>query len=384
MRPVKRSPKRETISVNCRHFLGDRPCRFHKAEGVKCLGCPYHSPAETRILVIKLGAMGDVLRTTSILPTLFKHFRNPHISWITRKESFELLENNAFLDSILETSVDSMGRLQVEAFDLVINPETSKESAALASIVKSKKKKGFGLSPKGFVFPYNTGAKEIFHMGLFDDIKKRNRKTYEELICQLSNLPYERIPPILCLKQDEIRFGEEFLSRKRIKGKRPMVGINTGGGTRWPLKRWTTKGFIKLGKRLSRQLGCQVLLSGGPAEVEINKTISAQLGRKTFDTGCFNSPRQFASLLNLCDVIVTGDSLALHIGLALHKRMVVLLGPTSATEIDLYNLGRTVTAEMDCLCCYRQACGESPNCMERLSVKTVYRSVEEQLNLINA
>ena len=374
----------ESIKPDCRHFLGDRPCHFHKSEGVKCSSCAYYSPVKTRILIIKLGAMGDVLRTTSILPTLRSHFRKPHLTWITRKESVDLLGNNPFLDSVLETNVDSIARLQVETFDLVINPETSKESAALASMAKSKRKEGFGLSPEGSVFPYHPRARELFLTGLFDDIKKKNKKTYEELVCELSGLPYKRIPPILSLTGDEIRSGEEFLIRNRLTKKKPIVGINTGGGTRWPMKRWTNEGFIRLAKKLMKLRRVQVLLFGGPAEVEINRRISAQLGRNGIDTGCFNSPRQFASLLNLCDVLVTGDSLALHIGLALRKRMVVLLGPTSATEIDLYGLGTKVTADMDCLCCYRQVCDKSPNCMESISADTVYQSVKEQLQMIDS
>jgi ADP-heptose:LPS heptosyltransferase len=380
MSPVKKNRRTETIAVDCRHFLGDRPCAFHKAEGAKCADCVHYRPVKTRTLIIKLGAMGDVLRTTSLLPALAGHFKDPHITWITRKESLDLLEKNPFLDTLLETNAEGLGRIQVEAFDLVINPETTKESAALASIARGRKKKGFGLSPRGSVFSYNTGADEIFRMGLWDDLKKRNQKTYEQLICQLSDLPYERIPPLLCLTKGEAGWAEEFLAGKRFKPKKPTVGINTGGGTRWPLKRWTTEGFVELGKKLSRRLGAQVLLFGGPAEVELNGHIANQLGRNLIDTGCFNPPRQFASLLNLCDVVVTGDSLALHIGLTLGKRMVVLLGPTSESEIDLYDLGRKITAEKDCLCCYRQVCDKSPNCMEGISVETVYQSVEEQLN----
>jgi ADP-heptose:LPS heptosyltransferase len=327
--------------------------------------------------------MGDVLRTTSILPTLTRHFKKPHLTWVTRKESLDLLEKNLFLDSVLETSGEGLARLQTETFDLVINPETSKESAALASMAKGKRKKGFGLSPKGFVYPFDSRAEELFTLGLFDDLKKSNKKTYEQLVCSLAGVPYQPTPPIFCLSEDEERGGQEFLTGKNLR-KRPVVGINTGGGTRWPLKRWTTEGFIELAKRLTRQLGVQVLLFGGPSEVEINETISRHLGKRVIDAGCFNSPRRFAALLNLCDVIVTGDSLALHIGLALHKRMVVLIGPTSAAEIDLYGMGEKITAEMDCLCCYRQVCDRSPNCMESISVETVFRSVEEQLNVIKA
>ncbi|RPJ00874.1 MAG: hypothetical protein EHM36_14110, partial [Deltaproteobacteria bacterium] len=243
MNPAKKRQFQETIHADCRYFLGDRPCPFHKAEGVKCSDCGHYLPVRTRILVIKLGAMGDVLRTTSILPLLSRHFKAPHITWVTRKGCLDLLDKNPYLDALLETNAETLGRLQVEAFELVINPETAKESAALAALAKAKKKKGFGLSPEGSVFSYNKGADEIFRMGLRDDLKKRNQKTYEQLLCQLSDLPYGRFPPILSLTEEERKSAEESLAGGRFKDRRKVVGINTGGGTRWPLKRWTTEGF---------------------------------------------------------------------------------------------------------------------------------------------
>ncbi|MBW2056594.1 MAG: glycosyltransferase family 9 protein [Deltaproteobacteria bacterium] len=381
-RNAPRGPERRTVKPDCRYFIGDRPCTFHKAEGVTCGDCDHYSPVKMRILVIKLGAMGDVLRTTSILPALDRKYRGPHITWVTEDESLDLLKDNPMVDSLMGLGTGSLARIQVEAFDLVINPEAARESAALASVVRAKEKKGFGLSPKGSVFPFNPEAEEIFHMGLMDDLKRSNEKTYEELLCRLSGLPYERIPPILRLTDDEIRFAEEFRSTTGIETDRPVVGINTGGGGRWPLKRWTIDGFAELARRLLRDPGTQVLILGGPAEAEINRQILSRLGGEAVDGGCFNPPMRFAGLVNLCDVVVTGDSLALHVGLALRRRVVALFGPTSEAEVDLYGLGTKISAPMDCLCCYRQECDKSPNCMESIPVDRVYRAVQEQLGFL--
>ena len=219
-------------------------------------------------------------------------------------------------------------------------------------------------------------------MGLLDDLKKKNRKTYEQLVCQLSDLRFERVPPILSLTEDEYRFAEMFRRENRIQRNRPVVGVNTGGGTRWLLKRWTVEGFTKLIEKLSREMGVQILLLGGPTEVEINRVISGQFSRQVVDTGCFNPVRRFGTLISLCDVVLTGDSLALHMGLSLRKRMVVLLGPTSEAEVDLYDLGKKITAEMDCLCCYRPVCHKHPNCMERISVETVFQAIKEEIGLL--
>jgi ADP-heptose:LPS heptosyltransferase len=374
--------KRELVKANCRHFIGDRPCKFHKAEGVKCGDCSYYSPVKMRILVVKLGAMGDVLRTTSILAALHKKWEAPHITWITLEESLGLLERNPLVDALMAVTGSSLARLLTETFDLVLNPEAAKESAALASIARGKEKMGFGLSPDGFVFPFNPEAEELFHMGLFDDLKKANPKTYEQLLCHLLNLPYGRIPPVFPLSPEASLFGEAFRSRHRIEQGPPVVGMNTGGGGRWSMKRWTSRGFRELAQRLTDDLGARVILLGGADEAEINRQILSQVKGKIIDAGCSNSTGQFASLLNLCDVVVTGDTLALHLALALRRRVVVLFGPTSAAEIDLYDQGRKLLPEMDCLCCYRQTCERSPTCMESLSSEAVFRAVKEELQIL--
>jgi ADP-heptose:LPS heptosyltransferase len=58
---------------------------------------------------------------------------------------------------------------------------------------------------------------------------------------------------------------------------------------------------------------------------------------------------------------------------------VALFGPTSAAEIDLYDRGEKIRSDLDCLCCYRQICDRVPNCMQAISVDTVYRAVERQV-----
>ena len=59
--------------------------------------------------------------------------------------------------------------------------------------------------------------------------------------------------------------------------------------------------------------------------------------------------------------------------------VVALFGPTSVSEIDLYGLGRKMTADLDCLCCYREDCEEQPNCMESIDPETVADAVAQEL-----
>ena len=78
---------------------------------------------------------------------------------------------------------------------------------------------------------------------------------------------------------------------------------------------------------------------------------------------------------------MTGDTLAMHLSLALAKRTVVLFGPTSAAEIDLYGLGEKIVPDMECLSCYKTNCDFVPNCMDLISVDMVEQAVLRQLTL---
>jgi len=54
------------LKLDCSFFSRDRPCGYHKTDGVKCDDCQYYSLIGFEIFIIKLDAMGDVLRTTSM------------------------------------------------------------------------------------------------------------------------------------------------------------------------------------------------------------------------------------------------------------------------------------------------------------------------------
>ena len=99
--------------------------------------------------------------------------------------------------------------------------------------------------------------------------------------------------------------------------------------------------------------------------------------RPTFQPSMSNGDHVI--VVNAAKVVVTGDTLAMHIALALRRRTVVLFGPTSAPEIELYDLGEKVIPEMSCLGCYKTSCDFSPNCMDLISVDMVATAVVRQL-----
>lgn len=368
------------LKTDCKHFPGNKPCSPSKTEGKKCDECNYYEPVEFKILIIKLDATGDVLRTTSILPALKREYPKSHITWLTKKNAKELFNNNPFVDElIIFEENDIVPRLLVEKFDILIHPDTSVVSASLASIVNAEIKKGFLLDAKGKVIPVNDDAVEWLEMGAFDDLKKKNQKTYQEIIHNIAGLKYQKDEIQLRLNQKEIDFKNDFFSKHNLIRFKYLVGLNTGAGTRWQYKQWRIEGYIELIEKLSKNKEFGILLYGGPDEVERNKILKNKFPH-LIDTGTNNSLRHFFSLLDLCDVLVTSDTMALHAATALKKKIVCLFGPTSNTEIEDYGRIEKVIPDLDCLVCYKPKCDFEITCMGSITSDMVYDKVMESIN----
>jgi heptosyltransferase-2 len=374
-----RPEKSAAIAYDCRHFRGDRPCVWHKREGLVCT-CEHYAPVRERILVVKLDAMGDVLRTTALLPALAAAHAEAAIDWVTRPESVPLLENNPYLSDVIPYGPDALVRLLATPFDRVINLDAGKTSAGLATLARSPRKDGYMLHEKGYVVASNAAAQAWLEMGLSDDLKRRNRRTYQDIMMEILGLSGEH-HYVLELTRAERAWARRRLEHLGLDLNRPVVGLNIGAGGRWELKRWRLEGFAELCERLYPRHGVQLLLLGGKAEQERNEQLKNASAVPLFDAGCDHDVRRFAALTALCHVVVTGDTLAMHVALATRARAVVLFGPTSAPEIELYGLGEKIYPDMECLGCYKTTCDFAPNCMDLISVEMVAAAVERQLAL---
>ncbi len=333
----------------------------------------------TRILIIKLAAIGDVLRTTPILPVLKKKYPQSHITWITDKSSSQVLEENPYIDCLLIANYENTLRLQVEKFDILICLDKDTLASSLASLVKADQKLGFALSEKGLLYPLNREADYLFRLGVSDELKfRQNKKTYQQLIFETLKLEEGYGEYVINLSEKYVLYGRQLAKQWGIHNGRPVIGLNTGSGKRFATKRWDVGSFIELADKLSKDLNVHVVLLGGPEETERNKEITTKTASHVIDTGCHHSLKEFMGLINQCHLIVTGDTLALHLAIALKKLVVTFFGSTCHQEIDLYGRGRKLVTNMDCAPCYRGNC-DTMACMKSISVTDVFHACKETL-----
>jgi len=371
-----------TVAYDCKYYVGDRPCIWHKRNKVLCT-CQHYDPLKGNLLIIKLDAMGDVLRTSCLLPVISKVWPGMRVTWITRAESIQLLANNPYITEILPYGTDALVHLAARTFDKVINLDAGRISAALASMANAKEKIGYIVSDEGYVIGTNPAAEVWLKMGVFDDLKKANQRTYQEIMCSIAGLPTDGIRYVFELTEEEINNGRDQLQKMGVDLEKNIIGIFTGGGGRWVQKQWIEERFIDLILNLKQELGqsAVILLIGGPQEKEQNQRISSRVQGRAVDVGCDNTVRHVASLIRSCTVLLSGDSLPMHVALSMGRRVVVLFGPTSHSEIELFGLGEKVFADLDCLVCYKQVCDCKPNCMELITVDMVKQAILRQLSL---
>jgi len=292
-----------------------------------------------KILIIKLGAKGDVVRTLPILLALRQKHPDSEIHWITKPESVELLQTSPFIDK-----VHPIPYAGDEKFDVLYNFDIDNDAATLAQTIEADKKYGF-YEDGGYASSFNFPA-EYYLNTLFDDeTKKSNEKSYQQMMFDAAELPYNQEHHPIFLTDNENKFGEDFLNKNNIN-KEKLIGIHLGASSRWPSKVWhpdNLKEFIKK----ANDKGHEILLFGGPNEIDYHNEIADELENNNiniFRNNPQNTDKEFFSLVNLCNKMICSDSFALHIALALKKPTIGLFFCTPPNEVEDYNLLKKITS----------------------------------------
>ncbi len=382
------------IHFDCKFFEGDKPCFANKQYGVFCSSCTYyekepHLPENfpeipkgpefssgqnhASILIIKLDAVGDVLRTTSVLRAIKNQLPDSSITWITKSKSNPVLEDNKSIDMIVFIE-DGLDDVTSRNFDIAVNLDSGKASCEVMLRISSDKKYGFTLA-NGKPYPVNSFANEWFLMGIDDNFKKQNTKSYHKIIHEICGLKFKNYRPVLELSESK-RIKAAYLKEKTgLHNYSGFILVNLGGGSRWQFKKWTKEGCSELINRLSTEKpNTAIGAVAGQEDIEFYNDVIARVERKdnVFLFGCGNPTEDFISMIYLADKVFTSDSLAFHIATALDKYTVVLVGPTSHTELDVFGNGSILfSRKVDCLCCYLNKCDKTFNCMNTVSVDDV-------------
>ena len=258
------------------------------------------------VLIVKLGATGDVVRTTALLRAL-----DGHVTWITAEKNLSLLRGLDAPHRAL-TWADRAAAVEV-AYDLAINLEDDLETALFLREVKAQRIFG-AFVDDAEKLTYTSDARPWFDLSLIsrfgrreaDRLKLRNRSTYQELIFEALGLSFR---------------GEKYLlpgaARSPLEGD---VAISSVAGPVWPMKKWAFYDELK-----------------------------QELAARGFTVNVL--PTRPTLLEHLADVrahrcLVSGDSLPMHLALGSGLRCVSIFTCTSPWEIEGYGLQTKIVSPL--------------------------------------
>jgi len=361
------------INFACRYFRGSKPCVFNKQDGSECPSCRHVSQYAERVLFIKLDAIGDVLRSASLLPAIIARHQAPFIAWLTRKESVELVGMMRDVDEVIELSEDGFARVVRGAWDHVYSPSNDLTSASIASAAATRGDPiGFYMRD-GVLTPSNEAAATWLEMAAFDRLKRENTQSYQHRMLAILGAPEGTpVPPPAIRVDDGLRAAAAArLAELCGGGTRRRVAVNIGSGGRWPKKMLYADQIYHYARRLRERGDVDVLLVGGSGEIEKAAAIMAmrQPGDRIATALTETSVPEFVATLMEVDALLCGDTLALHVAAGIGLPTVAVFGPINAAEIFPFGglIAKTWTRQLDCLVYYGD-CRKQDNCMSLLDL----------------
>lgn len=332
----------------------------------------------TRILVVKLRAIGDVVLSTAILPGLRAAYPHAQIDFLSELPGREILEGNPFINAALsfngreESGFSLIRRIRSRKYDMIIDLFGNPRSAIVTLLSGAKRRVGYRFGWRQYC--YNTVVEprggEVHNSDFnLDALRALNIPIVDKTIT---------IPLTLDAEKSADEFFREHGLRESF-----VVAMNPGGG--WYTKRWPAERYAALGDALQREFNARILLTWGPGEESLIETISGRMEIKPEripPVGLIG----LAAMLKRCSAMVTNDSGPMHIAASMGTPIVAIFGPTRPELQGPVNERNMIIRkdDLDCLGCNLTKCPIGNPCMQGLTVEQVldgFRALVKQWRL---
>lgn len=311
-----------------------------------------------KALIIKLGysetldpeigrvpSLGDVLRTTPILSALKERFEDSHITWLVSPQAEPLLNGNKLIDRILIWDEFVPFQLMREKFDILINLEKIPGLCAISDMIDAWAKYGFRFdSVSGSWGAYERGQSFLQYI-LKKEIDIKYVDYWQKVLVEMVGVDW---------KGQEYVLGYEPQSETTID-----FGFNVEVGPKWQVKSLPRESWLRL----------EEMLRGA------GYSVTWQQGKKNL--------YEYMDWINSSRILISNDSLGLHIAQAMGKPVVGLFGPTEPSEIFFYGPSKVIRprADFDCsiLPCYSAQCSHTSLCMNNVDPEDIFHAAVESL-----
>ena len=339
------------------------------------------------ILIIRLGAVGDVVNVAPAVSILRDQFPDARIAWLVEDRASDVVDLFCDVDEkivferrrwsrdirslltafrVVRETGRFLSRLRHPRFDVSLDFQANLKSGVLGMLARARERVGFA---EGFCREGNDLFTGVRYAPSQSRVRRPDRHLallrHFEVTDEL-RLPRAKVPE---WAEREV---DEFLSTEiRHRQRRRIVAIHAGTSSFAAFKRWPPGKFAVLADHLIEDLGCAVVFTWGPGEREIVQTVLDAMSCSAVALPGPPSLLKSAALFRRSALMIGGDTGPLHLAAALGAPVVGIYGPKDtglyAPSGDSHIL---VRPNLPCGPCGRRKCPEAP-CMRSIRVETV-------------
>ena len=338
----------------------------------------------TRFLIVRLGALGDVVHAIPVAAALRRAFPDARIDWLVSAKHREILDLVPVIDRRLVINdrgdasggtslLSAIGELRRARYDVAIDLQGLLKSALLARSSGAPRVVGFSsrYARERAARLFYTDAYNPGRGGLYDP-----RETRHVVDINLGLLG------VLGITAPAREFPIEAVDSEAARRAREQAGggyalLNPGAA--WPNKRWPPERLAAIATALRARHGLMSVVLWGPGEETLAEAVVAAA-----DGAAFVSPKatiaDLVALARGAALMVSGDTGPTHIAAAVGTPIVGIYGPTRPTRNGpMSPLDVTVSRDGVCQCHHLRRCKLDRMCLLDIDCGEVLDAVERRL-----
>ncbi len=339
-----------------------------------------------RILIIKLGSIGDVVHTLPSLAALKEAFPRAEVDWLVERKCSVILRGNSWLSEIIEVDTQRWRRdwspatireiariisnLRAQRYDVALDFQGLWKSAIFGYLAASSRLIGFDKASLK-----EPGCRMFYDMRIVPAPEARHViDICKQLLSAVGITSGAHHFELQVLPDDE-RYIEQQLTSRGIGD---FIVVNPGGG--WETKNWDPANYALLHDRLLAATGLPTVLTWGPGEEPLVDGILQSCAGALPITFATSLP-QLIALLKRAKLFVGGDTGPLHLAAACRTPIVGIFGPTNpARNGPFCSQDIVVFHSVPCGPCYKRTCPVfQKECLRRVQVQEVYEAALRRL-----
>ena len=316
-----------------------------------------------KVLIVKLGALGDVINTLPLVINIKKHL-NAEIHWLVAPLSFPLVSEHEAIDKAilfdkknLTSLPDTLKKIRQTKYDIVLDLQRLLKSGLFCIAAKADRKIGFD----------KNRCKEMSWIFPFERIMPADPTAH--MLTQ-----YMEFAKHLGIESNQIEWDIPWQHEKKTDWASEYIILNIGATK--PANRWSPNNFAQLADMIDKKTSFKPLITGGVEDQPFAKMIEAKAHCKIKNLCGKTSLKELSQVIANAKCVISCDTGPMHLAVALKTNLIALFGPSDPYRTGPFH-GTIIQKNIEYSPCNKKKC-KNPICMDKIKPEHVMEKLIEK------